>query len=96
MMLDDSPPPRWLVLLRWALLGLAILASAATALVLGFATYLFLQGYSGGNNPESVAPVAFPIAFAIYAFVGVPTALVCALAWVGYYAVTRRIRRSSR
>jgi drug/metabolite transporter (DMT)-like permease len=93
MMSDDSPP-RWLVLLRWALLGLAVIASAATAVVLGFAAYLFIQGYSGGNNPESVAPLAFPIAIAIYAFVGVPTALVCALAWVGYYAATRRIRRS--
>jgi drug/metabolite transporter (DMT)-like permease len=96
MMLDDSRPPRWLVVLRWALLGLAVIASVATALILGYAVYLFILGYSGGNNPESDAPLAFPIAIAIYAFVGVPTALVCALAWAGYYAVTRRIRRSSR
>jgi len=96
MMDNASPPPWWLVVLRWALLGLAILASAATALVFGFAANLFLQGYSGGNNPESIAPLAFPIAFAIYALVGVPTALVCTLTWVGYYAATRRIRRSSR
>jgi hypothetical protein len=93
MMRDASPPPHWLVLLRWALLGLAVIASVATALVFGFASYLFIQGYSGGSNPESVAPLAFPIAFAIYVFVGVPTALVCALAWVSYYAATRRIRR---
>jgi hypothetical protein len=96
MMPDDSPPPRWLVVLRWTLLGLAVIASVATAVVLGFAANLYHQGYSGGNNPESVAAVAFPIALGIYAFVGVPLALLCAGAWVGYYAVTRRIRRSSR
>jgi hypothetical protein len=94
-MMRDDQPPRWLVLLRWALLGLAVLASVATAVVFVFTVYLFIQGYSGGNNPESVAPLAFPIAIAIFALVGVPTALVCVLAWLGYHATTRRIRRSS-
>jgi hypothetical protein len=96
MMKDGSPPSRWLVVLRWTLLGLAVLASAATAVVLLFAIYLFGEGYSGGNNPESVAPLAFPLAFLIYAFVGVPTGLVCAAAWLGYFATTSRIRRSSK
>lgn len=96
MMLDDSPPPRWLVLLRWGLLGLAILASAASVLAFGFTVYLFIEGYSGGNDPESLAPLAFLLAFFVYIRVVLPTALVCAGAWLGYYAATRRIRRSSR
>jgi hypothetical protein len=93
---DDSLPPRWLVVLRRALLGLAVLASVATVVVLGFAVYLFAQGYSGGNNPESVAPLAIPLSFLVYVFVGVPTGLVCAGAWLGYFAATKRIRRSSK
>lgn len=83
-------------MLRWALLGLAVLASAATAVVFVFAVYLFAQGYSGGSNPESVAPLAIPLSFLVWVFVGVPTALVCALAWAGYLAATKRSRRSSK
>lgn len=95
MMPDDAPPPGWLVVLRWVLLGLAVLVSAAAAVVFGFAVYLFAAGYSGGSNPESVAPLAIPLAFLVWVIVGVPAALVCALAWAGYFAAGRRIRRSS-
>lgn len=95
MMPDDPPPPRWLVLLRKGLLGFAVLASAAVALVFGFAVYLFATGYSGGSNPQSVAALAIPLSFLVWIFVGLPTALVCALAWAGYFAAARRSRRSS-
>ncbi len=93
---DDAPPPWWVVVLRWALLGFAVLVSAATAVVFGFAVYLFAAGYSGGNNPESVAPLAIPLSFLVWVFVGVPAALVCALAWAGYFAAVRRVRRSPK
>jgi hypothetical protein len=96
MMPDHPPPPLWLAVLRWALLGIAVLASAATAVVFAFAVYLFAAGYSGGSNPESVAPLAIPLSFLVWVFVGVPAALICALAWAGYFAATRRIRRSPR
>jgi hypothetical protein len=94
-MMPDDGPPGWLAVLRWVLLGFAVLVSAATAVVFGFAVYLFAAGYSGGNNPESVAPLAIPLAFLVWVFVGVPAALVCGLAWAGYFAARRRIRRSS-
>ena len=57
------------MLLRRALLALAVLASAAAATVVGFAVYLVVEGYSGGGDPQSVAPLAFPIAFLVLAVV---------------------------
>jgi hypothetical protein len=93
---DDPPPPEWLVLLRWALLGLAVLASAAVVVLFGYVVYTFAYGYSGGDNPESIAPLAIPLSILVWIFVGVPVALVCALAWAGYAAVARRCRRPSK
>lgn len=87
---------RWLALLRWVLLALAVLASAAAFAVIMFAVYLFSEGYSGGGDPQSVAPLAFPLAFGVLAVVGLPTALACAAAWTGYVTVTRKSRRSSQ
>jgi drug/metabolite transporter (DMT)-like permease len=84
------------VFLRRALLAFAVLASAAVTAVLGFAIYLFVAGYSGGSNPQSVAPVAFPLSFLVVLLVGLPAALVCAAAWVGYSAAARRSRKSWR
>jgi hypothetical protein len=40
-------------------LGLAVLASASVTAVLGFAVYMFAEGYSGGGDPQSVASLAF-------------------------------------
>lgn len=84
-----------LALLRWALLGFAVLASAAAATVVGFAAYLFSQGYSGGGDPQSVAPLAFPLSFLVLVVVGVPASFACAAGWVGYVAVARRSRKPS-
>jgi hypothetical protein len=91
-MMNDSSQATRLVLLRRALLGLAVLVSAAAAAVLGFAGYLFTEGYSGGGNPQSVAPLAFPLAFLVLAIVGLPVALACAGCWIGYLAAARRSR----
>jgi hypothetical protein len=96
MMQADPSPPRRLVVLQRALLGFAVLASAATAVVFGFAVYLFAAGYSGGSNPESISALAFPLSFLVVIVVGLPVALVCALAWAGYLAAARRSRRSPK
>ena len=81
--------------MRSALLVFAVLASAAAATVVGFAAYLFSQGYSGGGDPQSVAPLAFPLSFLVLAVVGLPVSFVCAAGWIGYVAVARRSRKSS-
>jgi lysylphosphatidylglycerol synthetase-like protein (DUF2156 family) len=94
-MLNDPSPERRLTLLRRALLAFAVLASAATTAVVGFAAYLFTQGYSGGSDPQSVAALAFPLSFLVLTVVGMPAALACAALWSGYLAVARRSRRSS-
>ncbi len=83
------------MLARRALLVLAVLASAAVAAVAGFAVYLFAEGYSGGSNPQSVAPLAFPLSFLVLIVAGLPAALVCAVSWASYAAVARRSRRAS-
>jgi hypothetical protein len=95
-MINESSRAGRLVLLRRALLALALLVSAAAAVVLGFAVYLFIAGYSGGGGPQSVAPLAFPIALGIFALVGLPVALACAGSWIGYFAAARRSRQSLR
>ena len=74
----------------------AVLASAAAAVVFGFALDLFPAGYSGGANPESISALAFPLSLVVMIVVGLPAALVCALAWAGYLAAARRTRRSSK
>jgi hypothetical protein len=82
-----------LALLRRGLLAFAVLASAAATVVVGFAAYLFTEGYSGGGDPQSVAPLAFPIAFLVLVVAGLPTTLVCAASWAGYLAAARKSRR---
>jgi hypothetical protein len=81
------------VLPRSALLAFAVLASPAAAAVLGFAVYLFAEGYLGGSNPQSIAPLAFPLSFLVLIVAGLPAALVCAVAWAGYAAVARKSRQ---
>jgi len=95
MMNPPSRAPR-LVLLRRALLAFAVLTSAAAAAAAGFAAYLFTEGYSGGGDPQSVAPLAFPIALLIMAVVGVPVALACAASWAGYLTAARKAKLPSR
>jgi Flp pilus assembly protein protease CpaA len=82
-----------LVLLRRTLLAFSVLASAAAAAVVVFAAYLFTEGYSGGGDPQSVAPLAFPLAFLILVVVGLPVAVVCAASWTGYLAAARKSRQ---
>jgi hypothetical protein len=62
VMLDEPWRARRLVLLRRFLLGMAVLASVSVAAVLGFAVYMFAEGYSGGGSPHGVASLAFPAA----------------------------------
>jgi hypothetical protein len=95
-MTNHFPRARRLALLRWALLALAVLASAAAAVVVGFAGYLIIEGYSGGGGAQSVAPLAFPIAFLVLAVAGLPVAAVCAATWTGYLAAARKSRQPSR
>jgi hypothetical protein len=65
---------------------LAVVASAATAVIVGFIVNLFIQGYSGGNDPTSVAPLAFPVAILFFVIAGFPAMLICALMWLAYAA----------
>ena len=92
-MMNYSPRARRLALLRRVLLGLAVLASAVAATVVGFAVYLFIQGYSGGGNPQSIAALAFPIAFGVLTVIGLPVALACAATWAGYFTAASKSRQ---
>jgi len=94
-MMNHFPQARRLALPRRALLAIAVLASAAAAVVIALVDYLFAEGFSGGGNPQSVAPLAFPIAFLILAVVGLPVAVFCAATWTGYFAAARRSRRAA-
>ena len=93
---DNPSLPRQLTLVRWVLLGFAVLTTAGAAAVLAFAVNLLAAGYSGGSNPESIAPLAIPLAFVVLAVVGLPAALICAVTWAGYVAVARRKRTADR
>ena len=90
-MKPEDPSRAWRrVQLRRALLAFATLASAALAVVLGFAGCLFVAGFSGGSNPQSVAPLAFPLSFLLVILVGLPVAAACVIAWAGYLIASRR------
>jgi 1,4-dihydroxy-2-naphthoate octaprenyltransferase len=95
-MSNNLSPIRRLVLLRGALLALAVLASAAVVAVAGFAAYLLAEGYSGGGAPQGLAPLGFLLSFLVLVVAGLPATVVCAAAWAGYSAVARKSRRSSR
>jgi hypothetical protein len=94
-MSENLSRARRLALLRGALLAFAVLASAAVAASAGLVAELFAAGYSGGNDPQSVAPLAFPLSFVVLIVVGLPATLACAAAWGGYSAVARKSRRPS-
>src|ERR1700722_20824513 len=81
-----------LVLLRRPLLAFSVPASAAAAAVVGFAASLFAGGYSGGGDPQSVAPLLFPLAFLILAVVGLPASLLCAASSTVYLAAAHHTR----
>ncbi len=83
---------RWsrLSLLSRVLLVLSVLSSAAVAAILGLVVYLFIGGYSGGSNPTSVAPLAFPLAILLFVIVALPSMLICGLLWAGFSLSSRR------
>lgn len=91
-------PPRATrhMILRRALLTFAVLTAAAGAVVTGFAVYLFIGGYSGANDPQSVSGLLFPIALLIFGVVGVPLLLACAASLAGYRAMVRKDRQLPR
>jgi hypothetical protein len=83
------------LLLNRTLLVLAVLASAATVAILGFLVDLFIAGYSGGNDPTSVAPLAFPVAILGFVIAGIPALVISALLWLTY-AASRGARARAR
>jgi hypothetical protein len=95
-MLNDPPRAARLGLLRGALLTFAVLTSVVAAVVVGFAAYLFAEGYSGGSSQQSVAALAFPLAFLILAVAGLPLTLACAVSWAGYLSAARKNRQLFR
>jgi hypothetical protein len=87
------------MLLNMTLLVLAVLASAATVVVLGFLINLFIQGYLSGNGPTSLGGLAIFLALVGYYIVGVPALLICTLLWLAYKAsngARARARRAER
>src|SRR5215469_7421730 len=86
---------RWLglSLLSKILLVLSAIASLAVVVIVLFVVYLFIGGYSGGNNPTSVNGLLFPLAFLLLGLVGLPSMLVCGLLWAGYAASRHRDAR---
>jgi drug/metabolite transporter (DMT)-like permease len=95
-MMKNVPRATWLTLLRRTLLTLAVLTSAAAAVVVGYAAAVFVSGYDGGNDPESLTAIAFPIAMLIFGIAGVPLIFASAASWVGYSAVARKSRQFPR
>jgi NhaP-type Na+/H+ or K+/H+ antiporter len=89
---DDRSMARWLSLQRRVLLVLALLTSAATAVVVGFGLYLIFEAYAGPSGPESLGGLAFLLGAIVLVVVGLPAAVTSGLAWAGYAAATRRSR----
>lgn len=75
------------------LLLLATIATAGTVVVLAFVTYLFIGGFSGGNDPTSVTPVLFPISMLLFLIAGLPAILVSGGLWVGFSLSSARTRK---
>jgi hypothetical protein len=87
-----SARARWrrLSTLSRILLGLSVLASTGLGVVLGLALYLFIGGYSAGNDPTSPAPLLFPIAIGLFILVGLPAGMLCIVLWTGFAFSLRR------
>jgi hypothetical protein len=96
MMPVNRAKARRLVLQRRVLLVIAVLASAATAVILGFVIYLVAESYAGPSGPESLGGLAFFLAVYVRVVFGLPAAVTCGLAWVGYAVAARRTRWLSR
>jgi hypothetical protein len=81
----------WFYWLSKVLLATCVLASAATALILGFLVYLIIDGYSGGNSPTNIAPIAFPVVLLFFVVLGIPALVISALLWFAYGAARTRM-----
>ncbi len=81
----------WLYWLSKVLLATCVLASAATAVILGFLVYLFIQGHSAGNSPTNIAPIAFPVVLLFFVVLGIPAIVISALLWFAYGAARTRV-----
>jgi hypothetical protein len=84
----DRSRARRLELQRKVLLVVAVLVSAATAVVVGFAMYLFVEAYAGGS--QSLGGLAFVLGCAVLVVAGLPGGVASGLAWAGYAAAARR------
>lgn len=84
------------MVLRRVLLSLALLTSAAAAVVVGFGMYLIFEAYAGPGGPESLGGLAFALGAMELVVVGLPAALTSGLAWAGYAAAASRSRCLSR
>jgi hypothetical protein len=87
------------VVLNMTLLVLAVVASAATVVILGFLMNMFIQGYSSGNDPTGLGGLVVFLALVGYAVVGIPAILISMLLWFAYLAsnaARARARRARR
>jgi hypothetical protein len=57
--------------------------------ITGLLVNLLAVRYPGGNNPASIAPLAFPIALLFVVIAGIPALRICALPWLACTASTR-------
>jgi hypothetical protein len=89
-MTPDPGRSTWPAWLRRVLLALSALSTVGVMVILGFLVSLFISGYSGGSNPESVAPLAFPVAMLGFVIAGVPAIVISAVLWAAYVAARRR------
>jgi ABC-type polysaccharide/polyol phosphate export permease len=87
---------RWsgLSWLSRVMLVLSVLTSTAVGVIVAFVLYLFIGGYSGGDDATSVTPILFPIAILFFVIVGLPSVLICGLLWTGYSLSRRRDGRA--
>lgn len=81
----------WLYWLSKVLLATCVLASAATAVILGFLGYLVIDRYSGGNSPTNIAPTAIPIVLLFFVVLGIPAMVISALLWFAYGVARTRV-----
>ena len=82
------------LLLNRILLVLAVLASAAAVVIFWFIINLFIAGFSGGNDPTSIAPLAFPFALLFFVIAGIPAMLICAMLWLAFAGSKRASARA--
>jgi hypothetical protein len=92
----DRSKARRLELQRRILLAVALLASAAAAVVVGFGMYLIVESYAVPGGPESLGGLAFALGAIELAVVGLPAVITCGLAWAGYAGAARRSQLHSR